>query len=88
MENMLAAMAQFDNDQKSERTKAGMITALEMGRWTWAAPVGYLNSDTRSGQLSLVRDSERHPWSSGHLSWLPPEATRSMKHFERSRLYG
>jgi DNA invertase Pin-like site-specific DNA recombinase len=25
MENILAAMAQFDNDQKSERTKAGML---------------------------------------------------------------
>jgi DNA invertase Pin-like site-specific DNA recombinase len=28
MENILAAMAQFDNDQKSERTKAGMLAAL------------------------------------------------------------
>jgi DNA invertase Pin-like site-specific DNA recombinase len=39
-ENMLAAIAQFDNEQKAERTKAGMRTALALGRWTWQAPLG------------------------------------------------
>ena len=33
-EGILSAVAQFDNDQKSERTKAGMVAALERGRWT------------------------------------------------------
>ena len=34
MEGVLAAFAQFDNDQKAERTEAGMRAALHLGRWT------------------------------------------------------
>jgi DNA invertase Pin-like site-specific DNA recombinase len=37
MEGMLAAFAQFDNDVRSDRTRAGMQAALELGRWTDAA---------------------------------------------------
>lgn len=39
--NMIAAIAQFDNDVRSERTKSGMMQALLEGRWVWAAPLGY-----------------------------------------------
>jgi DNA invertase Pin-like site-specific DNA recombinase len=60
-ENMLAAIAQFDNDVKSERTKAGMVAALERGRWTWRAPLGYLRGAIRSGEPSLIPDPERAP---------------------------
>ena len=38
--NMLAAVAQFDNDAKSDRTKAGMKAAVERGRWPFKAPLG------------------------------------------------
>lgn len=55
-ENMLAAIAQFDNDQKSERTKAGMRAALQRGRWTWTAPLGYRQGNTRLGEPSLIPD--------------------------------
>jgi DNA invertase Pin-like site-specific DNA recombinase len=41
MEGVLAAFAQFDNDVRSERTRAGMRAALELGRWTFPAPLGY-----------------------------------------------
>ena len=44
MEGVLAAFAQFDNDVRSERTRAGMRAALELGRWTFRAPLGYLNA--------------------------------------------
>src|SRR5215204_3137618 len=37
-ETLLSAVAQLENDQKSERTKAGMREALDRGRWTWRAP--------------------------------------------------
>ena len=57
LENILSAFAQFDNNQKSERTKAGMTTALERGRWTYQPPVGYLCGD-RDG-ASMVLDVER-----------------------------
>lgn len=58
-ENVLAAIAQFDNDQKADRTKAGMIAALERGQWTWRAPLGYLNGNKRAGEPSLRPDAER-----------------------------
>jgi site-specific DNA recombinase len=44
MEGVLAAFAQFDNDVRSERTRAGMRMALEQGRWMFIPPVGYLNA--------------------------------------------
>lgn len=60
MEGVLAAFAQFDSDVRSDRTKAGMRAALELGRWTFLAPIGYLNAPRWSGK-SLVEDPERAP---------------------------
>jgi site-specific DNA recombinase len=61
MEGVLAAFAQFDNDVRSDRTRAGMRAALELGRWTFPAPLGYLNAPKWSGK-SLVPDRERAPF--------------------------
>jgi site-specific DNA recombinase len=58
MEGVLAAFAQFDNDVRSDRTRAGMRAALELGRWTFPAPLGYLNAPKWSGK-SLLHDPER-----------------------------
>jgi len=58
MEGVLAAFAQFDNDVRSDRTRAGMRAALEQGRWTFIPPLGYLNAPKWSGK-SLVPDPER-----------------------------
>src|SRR5262245_44146540 len=58
MEGVLAAFAQFDNDVRSDRTRAGMRATLELGRWTFPAPLGYLNAPKWSGK-SLVHDPER-----------------------------
>ena len=60
MEGVLGAFAQFDNDVRSDRTRAGMRAALELGRWTFPAPLGYLNAPKWSN-TSLVHDSERGP---------------------------
>ena len=60
MEGVLAAFAQFDNDVRSERTRAGMRAALELGRWTFPAPLGYLNAPKWSS-TSLVHDPDRGP---------------------------
>jgi site-specific DNA recombinase len=60
MEGVLAAFAQFDNDVRSDRTRAGMKAALELGRWTFPAPLGYLNAPKWSS-TSLVHDPERAP---------------------------
>ncbi len=60
MEGVLAAFAQFDNDVRSDRTRAGMRAALELGRWTFPAPLGYLNAPKWPGK-SLVPDPNRAP---------------------------
>ena len=60
MEGVLAAFAQFDNDVRSDRTRAGMKAALELGRWVFLAPIGYLNAPRSMGK-SLIHDSERAP---------------------------
>jgi len=60
MEGVLAAFAQFDNDCRSDRTRAGMRAALELGRWTFLAPIGYLNAPRAMGK-SLMADPERAP---------------------------
>ena len=60
MEGVLAAFAQFDNDCRSDRTRAGMRAALELGRRTFTAPLGYLNAPRAIGK-SLVLDPERGP---------------------------
>src|SRR4029077_5995000 len=58
MEGVLAAFAQFDNDVRSERTRGGMKAALELGRWVFLAPLGYLNAPRAIGK-SLIPDPER-----------------------------
>ena len=60
MEGVLAAFAQFDNDCRSDRTRAGMKAALELRRWTFLAPLGYLNAPRAMGK-SLMPDPERAP---------------------------
>jgi hypothetical protein len=60
MESVLAAFAQFDNDVRSDRTRAGMRAALEQGHWTLVPPLGYLNAPKWSGK-SLAPDPERAP---------------------------
>src|SRR5919197_6018255 len=58
MEGVLAAFSQFDNDVRSDRTRAGMRAALEAGRWTFRAPLGYLNAPKWTGK-SLMPDPDR-----------------------------
>ncbi len=60
MEGVLAAFGQFDNDVRSDRTRAGMKAALELGRWVFLAPIGYLNAPRSVGK-SLIHDPERAP---------------------------
>lgn len=59
MEGILAAMAQFDNDVKSERVTVGMQAALERGRWVNRPPLGYVAGGR--GGPSLVPDPTRAP---------------------------
>src|SRR5438105_4812032 len=57
MEGALATVEQIDNDVRSERTRSGMKAALELGRWTFLAPLGYLNAPRSTG-TSMIPDPE------------------------------
>ena len=54
MENLFAAVAQLDNDNRSERTKAGLKERVRQGLWAWAPPLGY-----KSGVPCMVVDKEK-----------------------------
>lgn len=43
MENIIANVAQFDNDVRAERSTGGMKDAVREGRYIWMAPFGYSN---------------------------------------------
>jgi site-specific DNA recombinase len=48
---LLAAVAQLDNDARSERTMAGMKSTLQNGYWPFGPPLGYVRSHDGSGRL-------------------------------------
>jgi len=60
IESMIAAVSQFDNDVRSERTVAGMKAAAEEGRWTFPAPLGY-RIVTTNGSSRMEPDPDRAP---------------------------
>ncbi len=60
----LDVLARFDNDVRSDRTRAGMKAALEIGRRVFLAPIGYVNA-ARSAGRSLLHDPERAERSQG-----------------------
>ena len=43
MENIIANVAQFDNDVRTERSMGGMRDAMREGRYVWLPPTGYTN---------------------------------------------
>ncbi len=54
MESIFSAIAQFDNDVRSDRTREGMREKIRQGHWAWKAPIGYKNSPT-----GMLVDEER-----------------------------
>lgn len=58
IENLMASVAQFDNDLHSARTLDGMREALSQGRWMWRPPVGYMRPSDRRSSPSLTPDEE------------------------------
>ena len=41
MEGIISVFAEFDNNVRTERTKAGMQACTRKGIWVWKAPLGY-----------------------------------------------
>ena len=61
VENMMSAIAQFDNDQRRQRTEDGMKAGMSMGRWMWRAPIGFKKPPPTPLAPSLVLDEEVAP---------------------------
>jgi site-specific DNA recombinase len=86
MEGVLAAFAQFDNDVRSDRTRAGMQEALRRGRWTFLGPLGYLNAP-RAMRESLIPIQNARRSCAESSSSTRPARIRSRRFFRR-RLSG
>ena len=61
MEGIIASMAQFDNDVRSERTVAGMKARLERGGWTFPPPLGFIAARDATGRKTMTLDPQRAP---------------------------
>ena len=77
MEGVLAAFAQFDNDVRSDRTRAGMKAALELGRWVFLAPIGYLNAPRAMGKSLIHHPDEPRSYNAHSRSTRPADSRRS-----------
>ncbi len=61
VENMLANVAQLDNDVRAERCRGGMIDGVRAGRYVFIAPVGYKNG-VLNGEKNIIIDKEKSPF--------------------------
>lgn len=62
MGNIATALAQFDNQVKAQRTKAGMTEAATRGRFPHKAPLEYLNVQSVGDEPNIVPDPESAPY--------------------------
>ena len=60
MEGMLSVFAEFDNNNRRERTKEGMKKRFREGIWVWPAPLGYYKPVTGKG-TNIFPDPETAP---------------------------
>ena len=61
LENVLAAIAQFDNDVRAQRTRRGMKAKAEQGLWLSRPPLGYRRTVDELGRSNLEPDPVRAP---------------------------
>jgi DNA invertase Pin-like site-specific DNA recombinase len=59
MENIIANVAQFDNDVRTERSVGGMKQAMSEGRYVWHASLGY--SNVRVNGKATIVPNEKAP---------------------------
>src|SRR5258706_5744013 len=57
MENIIANVAQFDNDVRTERSVGGMRDAVRDGRYVWRAPIGYKNGRV-DGKANIMQSDK------------------------------
>jgi site-specific DNA recombinase len=55
IEGVLAAVNEYDNDIRTERSRMGMIRRLEDGLWPWMPPTGYCLPKEKEVKLSISK---------------------------------
>jgi site-specific DNA recombinase len=61
MEHVLAAVAELDNNIRTERTVKGMHHRLKDGRWTFPPPLGYRAGLDTTGAKTIIPDEHSAP---------------------------
>ncbi len=59
IERVLSGLPQLDNELRGERSLAGMKMRVEQGKWTFKAPLGYVNDRDEQGNKTLLHDPKR-----------------------------
>ena len=59
IERVLSGLPQLDNELRGERSLAGMKMRVEQGKWTFKAPIGYINGKDIQGNKTLLHDTKR-----------------------------
>ena len=68
-ETMASAFSQFDNENRAERCKGGMVDGVREGRWMWSAPIGYVNGRDTTGKRNIVLDNRGDIVEAVRSSW-------------------
>jgi site-specific DNA recombinase len=58
-ERIMSGQAELDNQLRGMRSLAGMKTRVQGGRWTFKAPLGYVNGVDAAGNKTLLPESDR-----------------------------
>ncbi len=61
VEGILSTIAQFENDEKAERTKRGMKAALERGTWPFPTTLGSTKIPQADGRSKIIQDPQVAP---------------------------
>ena len=56
--NIAAASAQYDNEQRGDNCRRGMLAAFAEGRYVWLAPLGYRNSMSKAEPSLVLGDPD------------------------------
>ncbi len=61
IEGLFAAVAQLDNDLKSQRVKEAMKSWVFKGKWVWGAKPGYINQKDETDHALILLDPDKAP---------------------------
>jgi site-specific DNA recombinase len=61
IEHVLAGVAEFDNNVRTDRSVKGMRQRLEDGRWTFPPPLGYRAGRDAMGAKAIIPDEQSAP---------------------------